>query len=86
MKDFIKGQQVTYNQFQGKVNFIGDRYVTLTIQEWDKTPQEQVNSLCKTHQVNLCVYREHWSEIHLVPPQVDNTFSTDIAEIVENIK
>ncbi|AOO15991.1 hypothetical protein RW040310_077 [Cyanophage S-RIM12_RW_04_0310] len=84
MKDFTQGQQVTYNQFQGKVNFICEHYVTLTIQEWDKTPQEQVNSLCDTHQVNLCVYREHWSEIHLVPPQVTNEFSTDNAEIVEN--
>jgi len=86
MKNFTQGQQVTYKQFQGKVNFIGDHYVTLTIREWDKTPQEQVNSLCNTHQVNLCVYREHWSEVHLVPPQVTNTFSTDNAEIVENIK
>jgi len=86
MKDFIQGQQVTYNQFQGRVNFIGDQYITLTIREWDKSPQEQVNSKCNTRQVNLCVYREHWSEIHLVPPQVTNTFSTDNAEIVENIK
>jgi hypothetical protein len=86
MKDFTQGQQVTYKQFQGKVNFICEHYVTLTIQEWDKHPQEQVNSLCKTHQVNLCVYREHWSEVHLVSPQVSITFSTDNAEIVENLK
>ncbi|AOV60010.1 hypothetical protein P29A0810_074 [Synechococcus phage S-CAM8] len=86
MKDFTQGQHVTYNQFQGKVNFICEHYVTLTIQEWDKLPQEQVNAKRNTHQVNLCVYRHHWKDIHLVSPQVNNTFSTDIAEIVENIK
>ena len=84
MKDFIQGQQVTYQPHTGKVNFIGDHYVTLTIREWDKLPQEQENAKRNTNQVNLCVYREQWSNIHLVPTQVDNTFSTDNAEIVEN--
>jgi len=86
MKDFIQGQHVTYKQFQGKVNFIGDQYITLTIREWDKLPQEQRNAKRNTNQVNLCVYREHWSEVYLTSPQVDDTFSTDNAEIVENIK
>ena len=84
MKDFTKGQHVSYKDYSGKVNFIGEQYITITIREWDKLPQEQMNSKSSTNQVNLCVYRQYWKDIHLTPTQVDNTFSTDNAEIVEN--
>jgi len=67
MKDFSHGQHVSYKHYSGRVNFIGDQYITITIREWDKLPQEQVNAKRNTNQVNLCVYRHYWKDVYLTP-------------------
>jgi len=86
MYTFTKGQHVTYKDYKGVINFISEYYITITIREYNKPALEAEHAKSMIRQVNLCVYPKYWNEIHLTSPQVNDTFSTDNAEIVENIK
>jgi len=63
MNEFFPGQSVTFREYSGKVNFIGDQYITLTIKEYC-IPKEDAQ-YCKRNcaQVNLLVFRQYWHEV-----------------------
>jgi len=63
MSEFFPGQSVSYREHSGKVNFIGDTYITLTIKEYC-IPSEDAQ-YCKRNcaQVNLLIFRECWHEV-----------------------
>ena len=48
---FIKGERITVNNEHGKVNFIDEKYITLTTHEW-----EDSNTLSGNRQTNVLIY------------------------------
>lgn len=55
---FIRGERITVGDDTGKINFIGDKYITLTTHEW-----EDVNTLSGNRQTNVLIYRSYWKDI-----------------------
>tara|TARA_B100001113_G_scaffold165720_1_gene135568 strand:+ start:535 stop:792 length:258 start_codon:yes stop_codon:yes gene_type:complete len=56
--DFKRGELITVNGEQGRINCINKEYFTLTIREW-----KDENKLGGLGQVNLLVYRSYWDDI-----------------------
>ena len=86
MKKFTRGQFVIYQDRSAYVNFICEHYVTLCLNEWKKSPEEAEHAISPIRQVNLCVNSIWWDKIFPDPERPFNRFSTDYAEIVENVK
>ena len=86
MNHFYRGQFVTYNDHYGYINFISEDYITICIKEYTKPPEEAEHSKHPIRQVCLCVYSRYWDKVLETPQEVTNKFSTENAEIVENIK
>ena len=55
---FIKGEKITCKDDAGKVNFIGDKYITLTTNEW-----EDSNTLSGNRQTNVLIYPNDYDKI-----------------------
>jgi len=86
MKHFTKGQIVTYQDFHGYVNFISDDYITICIREYEKPSAEAEHAKSAIRQVCLCVYPNQWQHVVNNDYLPKDKFSTEIAEVVENIK
>ena len=86
MERFYPGQLVIYDGHQGYVNFISESYITICIREYTKPPQVAEHSRNKLHQVCICVFPHDWDKVLETQQEVTNKFSTENAEIVENIK
>ena len=86
MTDFHLGQSVTYKDFTGYINFISDEYITICIREYTPPAEETKHSKQQQRQVCLCVFPNDWNYVTQTQKQVTNKFSTENAEIVENIK
>ncbi len=55
---FIKGEKITVKDDTGRVNFIGDEYITLTTHQWDNP-----NTLHGYSQTNVLINRNDWKEV-----------------------
>ena len=86
MKQFYQGQSVIYDGMSGYVNFISDEYITVCIREYKKPSEEAELSITPVHQVCICVFPHDWDKVLETQQQVKKDFSTENAEIVENIK
>ncbi|AGN33566.1 hypothetical protein SWYG_00054 [Synechococcus phage S-IOM18] len=86
MSRFYKGQFVIYDNTQGYVNFISEQYITICIKEYAKPPEEAEFARSTVRQVCICVPPERWDYVLETQQEVSNKFSTENAEIVENIK
>lgn len=86
MNRFYKGQFVIFNNTQGYINFISESYITICIKEYAKPPEEAEHSRSAIRQVCICVPPHEWDNILETQQRVTNKFSTENAEIVENLK
>lgn len=86
MNRFYKGQFVIYDNTLGYVNFISEEYITICIKEYNKPSEEAEHSRSAIRQVCICVPPSQWDNVLETQQQVTNKFSTENAEIVENIK
>ena len=86
MNRFYKGQFVIYDNTLGYVNFISEEYITICIRGYNKPSEEAEHSLSRIRQVCICVPPSQWDNVLETQQQVTNKFSTENAEIVENIK
>ena len=68
------------------INFVSDQYITVCIAESLKPPEEAEHSVNPYRQVNVVVNPDYWKTIIPDPTKPYNRFSTEYAEIVENIK
>ena len=55
---FIKGEKITYQDDTGHVNFIGDKYITMSL---NRRPDS--NSMHGYKETNLLIYRTYWKDI-----------------------
>ena len=55
---FIKGEKITYQDDTVHVNFIGDKYITMSLNR-----REDSNSMHGYKETNLLIYRQYWKEI-----------------------
>lgn len=55
---FIKGEKISYQDDTGEVNFIGDDYITMSLNR-----REDSNSLHGYKETNLLIYRGYWEGI-----------------------
>ena len=55
---FTKGEKITYQNDTGHVNFIGDNYITMSLNR-----REDSNSLHGYKETNLLIYRTYWKDI-----------------------
>ena len=55
---FTKGEKITYQNDTGHVNFIGDKYITMSLNR-----RKDNNSLHGYKETNLLIYREYWKDI-----------------------
>ena len=85
MSRFYKGQLVIYDNTQGYVNFISEQYITICIKEYQKPPEEAEHARETVRQVCIVVPPERWDYVLETQQQVSNKFSTENAEIVENL-
>ena len=86
MSRFYKGQLVIYDNTQGYVNFISEEYITICIREYQKPPEEAEFARSTVRQVCICVPPERWDYVLETSQQTKWYFSTENAEIVENLK
>ena len=86
MKKFERGQFVIYENRSSFINFVCDQYVTVCISESLKPPEEAEHSVNPYRQVNVVVNPDFWNTIIPDSQKPYNRFSTEYAEIVENIK
>tara|TARA_R100001510_G_scaffold57727_1_gene67190 strand:- start:569 stop:829 length:261 start_codon:yes stop_codon:yes gene_type:complete len=86
MSRFERGQFVIYEGRSSYINFVSDQYVTVCIAESLKPPEEAEHSINPYRQVNVVVNPDYWKTIIPDPTKPYNRFSTEYAEIVENIK
>lgn len=63
MNEFFPGQSVTYREHSGKVNFIDNDYITITIKEYCIPKEDAQNCRRNCAQVNLLVFRQYWHEV-----------------------
>lgn len=52
--NFSEGLEVTYRNYHGIINFISEKYITITI----KSGNLPIND------VNILVFRENWNEVN----------------------
>ena len=86
MSRFERGQFVIYEGRSSYINFVSDQYITVCIAESLKPPEEAEHSINPYRQVNVVVNPDYWKTIIPDPTKPYNRFSTEYAEIVENIK
>ena len=86
MSRFYEGQLVIYDNTYGYVNFVSESYITICIKEYNKPPEEAEHAKSNVRQVCIVVPPECWDKVLETQQQVSNKFSTENAEIVENIK
>ena len=55
---FIKGEKISVKDDTGVVNFIDDKYITITTNQW-----EDCNTLSGNRQTNLLVYPNDYKHI-----------------------
>ena len=55
---FIKGEKITYQDDTGHVNFIGEEYITMSLNR-----REDSNSLHGYKETNLLINNKYWDEI-----------------------
>ena len=55
---FIKGEKISYQSDTGQVNFIGDQYITMSMNR-----REDTNSLHGYQESNLLIYSDNWKDI-----------------------
>jgi hypothetical protein len=55
---FTKGEKITYQNDTGHVNFIGDKYITMSLNR-----RKDINSMWGYKETNLLIYRTHWKDI-----------------------
>ena len=55
---FIKGEKISVKDDTGIVNFIDDKYITITTNQW-----EDPNTLSGNRQSNLLINNKYWDEI-----------------------
>ena len=86
MRKFERGQFIIFEGRSAYVNFVSSEYITVCTHETLKPPEEAEHSLSPIRQVNVCVNSIYWDQIFPDPERPYNRFSTEYAEIVENIK
>ena len=55
---FTKGEKITYQDDTGHVNFIGEEYITMSLNR-----REDSNSLHGYKETNLLINNKYWDEI-----------------------
>ena len=63
MDKFFPGQSVCFREHSGRVNFICEEYITLTIKEYCIPSESAWNCKRNPNQVNLLIFREDWHEV-----------------------
>ena len=63
---FSLNQKVSYNDHTGFISFIADEYITICINEKDKSPEEQLVARQPKEQCNLVIYRENLDQVKLI--------------------
>ncbi|AON98449.1 hypothetical protein LIS021013_079 [Synechococcus phage S-RIM2] len=86
MHTFTHGQSVSFRQYSGFVNFISEYYITLCIKEYCNPDEDGISCRRNTRQVNLLVFPNQWKDVYPNPITSSLQFSTDNAELVENLK
>ncbi|AOO09797.1 hypothetical protein W2320910_078 [Synechococcus phage S-RIM2] len=86
MHTFTHGQSVSFRQYSGFVNFISEYYITICIKEYCNPDEDGISCRRNTRQVNLLVFPNDWKLVHPNPITSSLQFSTDNAELVENLK
>ena len=86
MRKFERGQFIIYEGRSAYVNFVSSEYITVCTHESLKPPEEAEHSINPIRQVNVVVNSIYWDQIFPDPERPYNRFSTDYAEIVENLK
>ena len=86
MRKFERGQFIIYEGRSAYVNFVSSEYITVCTHETMKPPEEAEHSINPIRQVNVVVNSIYWDQIFPDPERPFNRFSTDYAEIVENVK
>jgi len=64
--NFSLNQKVSYNNHTGFISFITDEYITICINEKDKSSEEQLVAKQPKDQCNLLVYKEDLNEVKLI--------------------
>lgn len=52
---YFEGQQISYNNMTGMVNFICDDYITMTVSKGKHKAQD----------CNLLIYRKEWNKVYI---------------------
>ena len=86
MRKFERGQFIIYEGRSAYVNFVSSEYITVCTHESLKPPEEAEHSINPIRQVNVVVNSIYWDQIFPDPERPYNRFSTEYAEIVENLK
>ena len=86
MRKFERGQFIIYEGRSAYVNFVSSEYITVCTHETMKPPEEAEHAMSPIRQVNEVVNSIYWDQIFPDPERPFNRFSTDYAEIVENVK
>jgi len=86
MRKFERGQFIIYEGRSAYVNFVSSEYITVCTHETMKPPEEAEHSINPIRQVNVVVNSIYWDQIFPDPERPYNRFSTEYAEIVENLK
>ena len=71
--DFKIGLHIRHEDNEGKIAFISDDYITITVSE---KPSHCPNSLHPTTKVNLLVFNHQWKDCELVTNTNEGTIST----------
>ena len=64
--NFSLNQKVSYQHHTGFITFISDQYITICINEKDKSPEEQLVARQPKEQCNLLVFKEDLNEVKLI--------------------
>ena len=86
MRKFERGQFIIFEGRSAYVNFVSSEYITVCTHETLMPPEEAEHALSPIRQVNVVVNSIYWDQIFPDPERPYNRFSTEYAEIVENIK
>ena len=86
MRKFERGQFIIFEGRSAYVNFVSSEYITVCTHETMKPPEEAEHSINPIRQVNVVVNSIYWDQIFPDPERPYNRFSTEYAEIVENLK
>ena len=86
MRKFERGQFIIFEGRSAYVNFVSSEYITVCTHETLMPPEEAEHSLSPIRQVNVVVNSIYWDQIFPDPERPYNRFSTEYAEIVENLK